>query len=78
MTQHEAEAIAMAVLRKRKTKIRGDGSICSRRCEPGEWSHSRAGWSVSVRLDVPDGWEADSISVHVFEPDGDTYIPMIL
>lgn len=77
MKQNEAEAIALEVLRERKTRIR-NGPVWSHRFESGERHDSRSGWVVSVPLDVPDGWEEDCIRVEVFEPDGEINIPMIL
>lgn len=77
MTQDEAEAITLAVLRERKTRTRS-GPVWSRRFEAGERHDPRSGWEVSVPLDVPDGWEEDRITVEVFEPDGEINIPMIL
>ena len=77
MTQQEAEEIALVCLRDRKTRIR-PGPVWSHWLEAGERSDPRSCWVVSVQLDVPEGFEEDRISVVVFEPDGEIYIPMIL
>jgi hypothetical protein len=69
----DARRIAIDCVHDRNLQIApGAGQVIVYNFEAGENEHDpRAGWIVSVKLDVTEG--SKTVYVEIFEPDGDVY-----
>ena len=78
MTEYEAIYAALEALSAMGTSVGSKAVRALRKNSHMRLGQKREGWLVVVPLDVPVGFEPDSIHVEVYEPDGEVHIPTVL